>query len=48
MKTLSIEKMEQVEGGIPPYEYCTTLWNLLTGGGYQGDVTWGWTVFNQH
>lgn len=45
MKKLSLEKMEKVEGGVPRAEYCATLWSILTGGGYQGDILWGWQVY---
>ena len=45
MKKLSLEKLAKVEGQVPREEYCRTLQNLLTGGGYQGDLEWGWEVW---
>jgi hypothetical protein len=40
--------MELVEGGVSRRQYCGTLWRLLTGGGYQGDILWGYQVFAYH
>ena len=48
MKELSLEQMENVEGGVSRAVYCGTLWGILTGGGYQGDILWGWEVYSTH
>lgn len=45
MKKLEIEQMVQIEGGVTQEEYCATLGALLTGGGYQGDYTYGMSVY---
>lgn len=45
MKELSLEQMNLVKGGVSQAEYCGTLWGILTGGGYQGDILWGWEVY---
>lgn len=37
--------MVQIEGGVTQEEYCATLGALLTGGGYQGDYTYGMSVY---
>jgi len=29
MKTLSLEKMEKIEGGVPRAEYCATLGTII-------------------
>ncbi len=48
MKKMSLEKMEKIEGGVSRGEYCNTLWGILTGGGYQGDILWGWQVYGSN
>ncbi|GAB3327766.1 hypothetical protein GCM10027429_01880 [Marivirga atlantica] len=45
MKNLHVNQMNTIKGGVTRAEYCGTLWTILTGGGYQGDILWGWEVF---
>lgn len=45
MKKLSIEKMENLSGGTGRGAYCASLGALLAGGGYQGDISYGWHVY---
>jgi len=47
MKKLNVEQLSKVEGQVTRQEYCETLWGLLTGGGYQGDILWGFEVFGK-
>ena len=48
MKKLEMKEMEVIEGGVSRAQYCGTLWSTLTGGGYQGDVLWGWQVYGNN
>jgi len=48
MKELSTNQMESLVGGqaVTREQYCDGLWDILTGGGYQGDILWGWEVYD--
>jgi hypothetical protein len=48
MRQLSKNQLQNYEGGVTRREYCKTLWGILTGGGYQGDVLWGWEVYGDN
>ncbi len=48
MKKMGIEQMVQIEGGVTQAEYCATLAALLTGGGYQGDYEYGFSVYRKN
>lgn len=48
MKKLNVEQLNNVEGQTSREEYCNTLWGILTGGGYQGDILWGWEVYGNN
>lgn len=48
MKTLSIEKMENIEGGSV---YCDNMWTVLTGGNFQGSnelYLSAWEAYAEH
>jgi len=45
MKKLSVVELAKVEAQVTREEYCGTLSDLLLGGGYQGDIAWGWKVW---
>jgi len=48
VKVLNKEDLKKGLGGVPRGEYCDTLGGLLTGGGYQGDFSWGFQVFYEN
>ena len=41
MEKLTIDQMENLVGT----GYCEDLWTILTGGNYQGDIAYGWSVY---
>jgi bacteriocin-like protein len=48
-KKLSKDELKQVNGGTSRAEYCAGLANLITGGGYQGDLNYAiGTVFHDN
>ena len=48
MKTLELNQMEIIEGGVTKEQYCDTLGGMLLTGGYQGDEAWGWALFGHY
>jgi hypothetical protein len=38
MEKLTIDQMGNLVGGVSRTEYCYTLWQMWTSGGYQGSV----------
>lgn len=45
MKKIINNESSRLNGGIDRGAYCSGLASLLTGGGYQGDISWGMSVF---
>ncbi|WP_439879693.1 hypothetical protein ACSX1A_10940 [Pontibacter sp. MBLB2868] len=49
MERISKEQLKTIKGGIveptSKEEYCSTLWTILTGGNYQGDILYGWETY---